>query len=140
MSASRMDTIEIKEGRYFACYWFFSGHCFDWLCALYRDLPDGEWTVQYRFRYYVDEKTHDSDDEKSWWSARFPGTAVEEMDVEAKVQKLAEQVRAVRIHVAGPCSDLQTVALHSSSVDECFTILARQPWNHVVPTQRGGTA
>lgn len=135
-----MDTIEVRDGRRFASWWFFSGHRFDWLCALYRDLPDGEWTVQYRFRYYADDRVHGSEDEKSWWSAKFPGAALEEADVEARVQKLAEQVRAVRIHLAGPCSELQTVALHSSDARECSAILLRQPWNHVVPTQRGGSA
>lgn len=140
MTASRMDTIEIREGRYFVRWWFFSGDRFDWLCALYRDMPDGEWTVQYRFRYYVDDKVNDSDDQKSWWSAVFPGATIDEAVVESKVQMFTEQVRALRIHTHGPCCEMQSVALRSSSVQKCFEILARQPWNHVIPTQRGGTA
>jgi hypothetical protein len=137
--------IVIKEGRYFARQWFFSGVRFDWLCALWRDLPDGLWTVQYRFRYVVDEKVgHESEDEKSWWTATLPAET-KEVDAETLTQKLAEQIRAMKSHMQAakgepPCSELESVLFHSASVERNFTTLTKQKWTHVVTTQRGGSA
>lgn len=133
--------IEIKEGRYFVRYWFFSGVDFDWLAALWRDLPNGLWTIQYRFRYVVDDKLgYESEDEKSWWAATLP-EGTEENAAETLAQNLAEQIRAMRMRLTeGRCSDLESTPFHSSNVEENFTTLAKQKWSHVIPTQKGGSA
>lgn len=137
--------IVIKEGRYFARQWFFSGVRFDWLCALWRDLPDGLWTVQYRFRYVVDDKIgYESEDEKSWWTATLPD-GTKEIDAETLTQKVAEQVRAMKSRMQTergepPCSDMESASFHSASVEQNFTTLTKQKWTHVVTTQKGGSA
>lgn len=38
----------------------------DYLAALWRD-DDGNFVMEYRFRYYVDDKTFDSKDRKNWY-------------------------------------------------------------------------
>lgn len=43
----------------------------DILGHLWRVLPDGLWTLQYRFRYYEDEFVHDSSDRKSGYEGTF---------------------------------------------------------------------
>ena len=133
--------IVFKEGRYFVREWFFSGVRFDWLCALWRDLPDGLWTVQYRFRYVVDDEIgYESDDEKSWWTATLPAET-KEVDAETLTQKLAEQIRAMRMQLSREsCSELESVPFHSANVQENFTTLTKQKWAHVIPTQKGGSA
>lgn len=61
--------IEIKPGRYFSAIWYIEGRDKNWMAALWRDEPDGAFTLSGRFRYYVDDKRHDSDDRKSVFGA-----------------------------------------------------------------------
>ena len=42
----------------------------DVLAVLMRQ-PDEPWTLTYRFRYYVDDKAHESEDRKSVWHVAF---------------------------------------------------------------------
>jgi hypothetical protein len=37
----------------------------DWLASIW--MEDGKATMAYRFRYYKDDKTFDSEDEKNWY-------------------------------------------------------------------------
>jgi hypothetical protein len=67
---------EIVKGRYWAAIGFLSAHDRDWLCGVYRD-GDGAWTVVYRFRYYRDDKAHDSSDERSAYQATVPASMTE---------------------------------------------------------------
>src|SRR6516165_3806525 len=49
------------------------------VCAwLYRGENDGRWHIEYRFRYYVDDESHDSKDEKSFYHWRIVDGATEE--------------------------------------------------------------
>lgn len=43
----------------------------DVFAHLWRRLPDGPWTLQYRFRYYKDDQAHDSKDHKSGYHGTF---------------------------------------------------------------------
>lgn len=77
-------TIEFKDGRYFKAIFHFEFRATaavapdppldgNYLAALYTDDPNrNDWTLVYRFRYYVDNKTGtDSEDIKSWYSAHL---------------------------------------------------------------------
>lgn len=66
--------IEIKKGNYVSRIWFYHGDDdapFDVMAHLWRQLPDGEWKYEYRFRYYVDNKAHGSADRKSAYLMTF---------------------------------------------------------------------
>jgi hypothetical protein len=42
----------------------------DWIGAVWRDGDN--WIMEYRFRYYVDDKTFDSEDVKNWYTHKIP--------------------------------------------------------------------
>jgi len=75
-------SIDLKDGRYYKAFWHFE---FDAprrgniLGAIYSDDPERkEWHIDYRFRYYVDDKMgNDSEDEKNWYAGRAVGPETE---------------------------------------------------------------
>jgi len=76
-------SFEIRSGRYYAAFWIVeaqdgSGNV---NAAVWRDLPNGPWHMQYRFRYYVDNKAHDSKDRRSWFIGQARGEQTEEQAV-----------------------------------------------------------
>jgi hypothetical protein len=66
----------------------------DVLMALTRKLPDGEWKLEYRFRYYRDDEAFDSADEKSRWTATFP-EKLEESEVVRRVSPVLQKLKAM---------------------------------------------
>lgn len=78
-------SIEMKDGRYFKAMMNFEfrknsmvigipkpEHDGNILAALYTDDADKKsWTLVFRFRYYMDEKTYDSSDERKWFKAKI---------------------------------------------------------------------
>ena len=86
-----LEEIEFKEGRYFSQIWNVGGRGKDWLGAVWKD-PDGPWTLTYRFRYYLDDKAHDSADERSWYEMQVPASEPEERVLRA-MNKIAEMTR-----------------------------------------------
>ncbi len=47
----------------------------DWLGAVRELVPDEKYQIDYRFRYYADDKIfEDSKDKKSWYTATLSGT------------------------------------------------------------------
>lgn len=76
MSESKHEAfLTLVKGIYYSRIWFFSSEKadFDVLVAVMRELPRGAWTLKYRFRYYEDDKAHDSADRKSHWTATLGG-------------------------------------------------------------------
>lgn len=51
----------------------------DWLASLYT-TKEGELKGTYRFRYYVDDKTFDSEDKKSWWTMTSTASVAETIE------------------------------------------------------------
>lgn len=43
----------------------------NFLAMIMRDADDRPWYLQYRFRYYVDDKIFESDDDRSWFRAEL---------------------------------------------------------------------
>ena len=58
--------IELKETTQVRAFWFVAGGSRDWMAVLLRQ-EGGCWEALYRFRYYKDDKMHDSEDDKSWY-------------------------------------------------------------------------
>ena len=58
--------MEFVEDDYVVGVWFAGGETSDWLATLVS--RDGQLVGEYRHRYYIDDKTFDSDDKKSFYS------------------------------------------------------------------------
>lgn len=108
--------LQIEKGNYISRIWFFSkdGADFDVLMVLGRRLPEGDWKLDYRFRYYRDDEAFDSKDEKSIWSATFP----EKLSESEAVRKTAPVVRKLKAMTRMECevltieSDEPAVVIH----------------------------
>jgi hypothetical protein len=46
----------------------------DWLAAITEIVPDSQYELVYRFRYYKDDKAFDSEDIKNWFRVAITGT------------------------------------------------------------------
>jgi hypothetical protein len=74
-------TLHIRKGNYISRIWFFSGkgEVFDVAANLFRELPDGVWTLSWRFRFYRDDSlTQDTDDIKQAWSCKLRAKSEDE--------------------------------------------------------------
>ena len=60
-----MSIFEFKEGRYVKRIYFLMASAGDLMGCLYRDGDEGPWTLDWRVRYYNDDKAFDSADERS---------------------------------------------------------------------------
>ena len=58
--------IELTDKTRVHGFWFCGARGIDWLAVVIKQ-GDGAWEAIYRFRYHVDDKTFDSDDEKHWY-------------------------------------------------------------------------
>lgn len=122
-------TIEIKDGRYFSTFYFceFESARQDWHGALYRDRDaSGKWTPWvffYRFRYYVDNKAHDSDDVKNWYSVTIDRSEAEALKV---IQQMASMISK---HYDG--APVHKVIVKSSKAEEVAKALQRESWTHI---------
>ncbi len=88
--------ILLKPGNYISRIWFFHKNNaeFDVMMALTRKLPNDDWILKYRFRYYRDNKAFDSDDKKSFWSATFP-QKMTEAEAVRKVGPVVQKLKAM---------------------------------------------
>lgn len=91
-----MAFLEFARGNYYSRLWFLGGpsDAIDVLMALSRTLPDGDWTLKYRIRRKVDEKTFGSEDTKTFWSATFPA-GMTEAEAVRKVGPVLQKLRAM---------------------------------------------
>ena len=63
--------IELNSDCWVYGFWYVDGDDKNWLACLSK--RDGSWRLDYRFRYYRDDKAHDSDDKKSWYTGKMNG-------------------------------------------------------------------
>jgi hypothetical protein len=117
--------IDLRDGRYFAAIAFVYGEQHrDYLASVWRD-KDGPWTMTCRFRYYIDDRAHDSADEKCEMCA---------VDTHDRTEE--EMLRTLRITVealvAGGFNDrLDWLDVKSDDAMVVFEKLAARPWAHV---------
>lgn len=52
----------------------------DWLASVYT-TEEGEVKAEYRFRYYVDDKSFGSDDKKSWYSLNTSASVSQALEI-----------------------------------------------------------
>jgi hypothetical protein len=69
-------------------FWFVTIPNGDWMAGL-QALDGGRFKLQYRFRYYKDDKAFDSDDKKNWYSGEGDdyGSAVRTLRMVAEALK-----------------------------------------------------
>jgi hypothetical protein len=126
--------IDFKDGRYVAAIWFVPlenmvdregiryAHG-DWHAVLYKDDGEERFRAAMRFRYYVDDKVHDSGDKKSWYQVSFPGTEAEALSAFGKVVNgLAGMGRGANIH---------KLIIRSSDPKFIFERLMAEGWAHL---------
>jgi len=62
----------------------------DFLGGVWRDGDN--YVMEYRFRYYVDDKTFDSEDKKNWYSAEIPTDRASEDDVVGAMREVVKMM------------------------------------------------
>jgi hypothetical protein len=72
----------------------------DYMAMLREIVPEEKYELEYRFRYYTDEKIFDSDDKKSWWRGTVSGTR---NDVLLGVREVLKQMERFAV---GPTHEL----------------------------------
>jgi hypothetical protein len=125
---------DIRAGRYFAAMWFIplelpqdrEGHVYgagDFMAALYRDEEGGDFTLAFRFRYYMDDKTFDSEDKKVEYKANLGANETEAM---ATVALMTDGIAGMRRN-----TKVHKLILRSS--DPLFVVdrMAREDFIHV---------
>lgn len=72
--------------------WFFSFAGGDWMAGVSK-TPDGQGKVDYRFRYYKDDKVWDSQDSKHWYEAKGPLSRIEALT--ERIFEMAQELMPV---------------------------------------------
>jgi hypothetical protein len=115
---------------YFSALWwiFHPDQTQDFHGALYREEEGetlGPWTFKYRFRYYVDNKAHDSDDVKNWYTATLPEGATEVNALESirmMTDMVSREYRGAPVHKA---------VIRSKKAEDVMKALEREPFCHI---------
>ncbi len=134
----------LKEGRYVAALWIVPlrnardthGHFYehaDWLATLYRDEGERDFHCHYRFRYYVDDRAHDSDDKKSAYGVKFTGKT--EAEAMAIMGLLAENIAAGPGR-RGPRAEIHKLLIGSSDMKLIIERLQTEEFFHMKVLRR----
>lgn len=132
-----MATLEMQPGRYFSKVWMLGRPeaTVDVLAALWRDLPDGLWTLTYRFRYHVDDKMHGSEDHKSAYRGTF-GERAEPVLPESEVLPKVERAIVLIAQMLGqqnglPPFQVDGVVCGTDDAMEIACKLYEKPWANI---------
>lgn len=119
--------IELRKGRYHSSLWFLGGEAqpFDVFGSLSRELPDGEWTLNFRFRYHdgVGDDPFTDGDTKRWYSAKWR-TDVSEEQALASCREVFQKLQAesgLRLHV---------LPVRTDDPKTISDALGRETWSH----------
>lgn len=126
-------TLEFKKGTYISRIWFLH-HCdagVDVMATLWRELPRGEWHFDYRFRYYQDDRVHNSADRKSG----YKGTFVREISEAQVLEKLAVALPALATIMGDqfgtPPFEIDCCEIGTDEPREVMRLLSLKPWSHL---------
>jgi len=97
----------------------------DWLAQLGK--AGGKWVLQYRFRYYADDKSVGSEDKKNWVEARAEDDSDASRDKMLGALKVLLPLIEVRYGVRHEFVDLQCAPSDPKFMFE----LAMRPWCHM---------
>ncbi len=116
---------------YISFIWFKGWKGGNIMSQLSRPEPDGEWEFTMRFRHYVDDKHHESDDMKSGLTMKAPGSKSED-EVIAEVRDTVDKASDVFGPVWGDLQVDDFIDLKCESNDPKLMIeLMSRDWCHV---------
>jgi len=98
----------------------------DWFCQIAQHARFGPWTMEYRFRVYVDDKAHGSKDVKSAYHMQFKADTPKSVMVDA-AQKMQKILKATGFGV-----EEWEMLIDSNNPDEFFRRLKECPHMHSV--------
>jgi hypothetical protein len=124
--------IKVVAGRYFALIAFLYGEQDrDWLASAWRDHPEDEWHLNFRFRYYgpLGKKTDpwavgEQADKKQFYSATVAATVPED-EVIRNLRNVAEGLRD-----AGYNDQVDFIEPKSDDPAYILYLLRGRPWVH----------
>jgi len=99
----------------------------DWLGAVEKTEEGHKLT--YRFRYYVDDKTHDSEDRKNWYGGDITGQTDEHI---VDVMRQVTQLMAKRFDNA----EIDEILMGNKNLDEFMKEFTDLPATHVVAIEK----
>ncbi len=114
-----MATVEITDKLVGMWFLALTGES-DWLCGLTEIVPEREYQISYRFRYYKDDKVHDSDDRKSAYSANVHSSRAYAL---AALRMVADGLKQ-----AGAIGEIDEVMMHDKDVKRFIRELQDKPW------------
>jgi hypothetical protein len=118
------------EGRYVSAIWFVGGEgSKDWMACLYRDLPDGPWTLVYRFRYYAGPDPNDPKDRKNSYTGSGPS---EDRGIAA-----LDHIASVLVQ-EGFGTFVSKLTPKTADPEVVYTMLMKEPWAHPIASAPGG--
>lgn len=121
---------DVQDGRYVSVVVFQPGSDKDILGQVWRDLGDdgipGPWTVSYRFRYYQDNKRHDSSDVKNSWQWIAPNEP--EWTEERVVNLLLGGIGQACRDGFGDPTEMSVIEIKSDRAEDFMNKLSDQPW------------
>ena len=116
--------IDFTKMEYVLAFWFASGKEGDWLCFVFRDQGQTDWTLKYRFRYYVDGEAFDSADRKGWYEAKADPSKTTEAELLANIDMIAK-LTAQRFG-----GGLDRVIVRGEPA-KAMRLLTERPWAHL---------
>lgn len=132
--------LDLREGRYFAAMWYVElpDNIGNMLAALWRDPEEKDFHLDYRFRYYKNDKIFDSDDERSTYRGTFTGLSEEKAIAQAGlVFGLMAEFGGGR---RGKVAHMKTLILRSSDPWFITEQMAKEKFVHVKILGKEGDA
>lgn len=114
--------IDFTTIEYCLAIWYVKGPRFDWMCAVFRERGERQWTMTYRFRYYSGSgDPFDGSDTKNWYGCKS----------DKPEQELLHDVDLVAGDLAGKLGvDVDRVDVRGGQA-EFFAAAGGRPWLHV---------
>jgi len=116
--------MNLTENTYVHVIFFLECKDFNWMATIFRE-GDGPWSGEYRFRYFGDDKAHDSADRKSWFKGQAPDASDESL------RAIAASLR----HVGGKLAEHLEVPFEELTVEggaeKTIEVLSQQPWANI---------
>jgi len=126
-----MMTVPTKDQWWLALWWV--GHRrglpvaerIDWLCVVWRPLPEGDWQLECRFREHVTTEVWDLQDEKTWFEKTLPA----QMSASAVITDIRQMQRSIAAEIGGPM-DILWLRCRGDRVGEII-LTADKRWLHL---------
>lgn len=125
--------LEFKKGKYISRAWFLHHpdagvDVFAWL---WRELPQGDWHFSYRFRYYRDDRAHDSSDRKSGYQGAF-NEPLSEAQVLERIQPVLGPLSEMLGQQFGtPPFEVACCEIGTDDPADAVRLLSLEPWAHL---------